>query len=194
MYKVLSIFFFADSVVYSIYQDRRQQQQQQQHHHHERHSFIDSSDNNSGLLLQQHQRQHDFESTIHTISTNNESNDHYKEYDDIEEDNESVDKTLFQRHQSDNVSLANSLFTAVDHLEISDDHASQEEDDEEDDDNSSTENTRHGYLPTQQYEQENHDSINSYMKQLNVQTSIVWEGNCQSSPPPPFFFYYPVSL
>lgn len=76
---------------------------------------------------------------------------------------------MFQRHQSDNVSITNSLFTAVDHLE--------------DDDNSSTENLRHGYLPTQQVDHiiENNESINTLVKKLNVQTSVVWQGKHTSS-------------
>lgn len=177
-------------IVYPIYlQDRCQQQQAQ---HHQRHSFIDSSassssvtavNNNSGQQHEYDASPHKVSSTHHTESESNTTLTNYDEYDDID-DNESVDKSLFQRHQSDNVSLANSLFTAVDHLEIEDDddqeerhgEEQEEEDDEEDDDDSSTENLRHGHLPTQPYHQD-HESINSYIKQLNVETSIVWEGN-----------------
>lgn len=138
--------------VYPIYQDRRH-----------RHSFIDSSGSDSRL--------HGFENSslsLHTISTSGPNDYEIHHYDDIEDD-ESIDKNVFQRHQSDNVSITNSLFTAVDHLE--------------DDDNSSTENLRHGYLPTQQVDHiiENNESINTLVKKLNVQTSVVWQGKHTSS-------------
>ncbi|KAI9255385.1 hypothetical protein EDC94DRAFT_617498 [Helicostylum pulchrum] len=141
--------------VYPMYQDRRQL--------HQRHSFIDSSGSGSDSRL------HGFENSslsLHTISTSdqNEDRNEYEvhNYDDIE-DTDSVDKHVFQR-QTDNVSISNSLFTAVDHLEVSDQ--------EEQDDASSTENLRHGYLPLQY---EDHEPIDTMINKLNVQTSIVWE-------------------
>lgn len=118
--------------------------------------FIDSSGSDSRL--------HGFENSslsLHTVSTSEPNDDEIHHYDDIEDD-EGVDKNAFQRHQSDNVSITNSLFTAVDHLE--------------DDDNSSTENLRHGYLPQIDTILENNKSINAQVKKLNVKTSIVWQG------------------
>lgn len=100
------------------------------------------------------------------MSTNGAyDDDEIHHYDDIE-DEESVEKNIFQRHQSDSVSLSNSLFTAADHLE------------EEEKDTSSTENERHEYLPTQHQDSINqqNESINALIKTLNVQTSIVWQG------------------
>ncbi|KAI7893188.1 uncharacterized protein EV154DRAFT_561645 [Mucor mucedo] len=108
-------------------------------------------------------RLHGFENSslsLHTVSTSEPNDDEIHHYDDIEDD-EGVDKNAFQRHQSDNVSITNSLFTAVDHLE--------------DDDNSSTENLRHGYLPQIDTILENNKSINAQVKKLNVKTSIVWQ-------------------
>lgn len=136
--------------VYPIYQDQRQRQ------------FIDSSGSDSRL--------HEFENSslsLHTVSTSGPNDYEIHHYDDIEDD-ESVDRNAFQRHQSDNVSITNSLFTAVDHLE--------------DDDNSSTENLHHGYLPQVDPVFENNESINTQVKKLNVQTSIVWQGKKLSSP------------
>ncbi|CAO3633591.1 unnamed protein product [Mucor hiemalis] len=112
--------------------------------------------------------------TSHSTSTNNRQLS-YDEYDDIEDD-ESVDKNLFQRHQSDNISITNSLFTAVDHLEVTDrDEDIDEEEEEIEDDNSSTENLRHGYLPQQNQHSCENESINSLLKNLNVQTEVVWD-------------------
>lgn len=37
------------------------------------------------------------------------------------------------------------------------------------------ENTRRGYLPLPQYD-EDHESIDTIIKKLNVKTSIIWEG------------------
>lgn len=114
--------------------------------------------------------------TSHSTSTNNRQLS-YDEYDDIEDD-ESVDKNLFQRHQSDNISITNSLFTAVDHLEVTDrdEDIDEEEEEEIEDDNSSTENLRHGYLPQQNQHSCENESINSLLKNLNVQTKVVWDG------------------
>lgn len=111
--------------------------------------------------------------SLHTVSTNGPNDYEVHHYDDIEDD-EGVDKNAFQRHQSDNVSITNSLFTAVDHLE--------------DDDDSSTENLRHGYLPQADPILENAESINTLVKKLNIQTSIVWKGKIYNIITPHFEF------
>lgn len=166
---------------HQLQQQHQQQAQEQNHHHHHHHSRANSIGS-----------AHDFESaasSLHTISTS----PHYLEYDDVDDDNESFDKSMFRnhhqqqqqqqqhRHQADNISIATSLFTAVEHLE----NDSEEEDDEEEehyDDNSSTENQRHGYLPSntafQEQEPQQQVSINDLMKKLDIQTSVEWEGTC----------------
>lgn len=151
-----------------MYQDRRQ-------HHQQRHSFVREGSDNSMIVTEPSSN-----TSPHSMSTHNNRQLSYDEYDDIEDD-ESVDKTLFQRHQSDNISITNSLFTAVDHLEVTDrdDDIEEEEEEEEEeieDDTSSTENLRHGYLPQQNQQSYENDSINSLLKELNVQTTVVWEG------------------
>lgn len=162
---------------HQLQQQHQQQTQEQSHHHHHHHSRTNSIGS-----------AHDFESaasSLHTISTS----PHYLEYDDVDDDNESIDKSMFRnhhqqqqqhRHQADNISIATSLFTAVEHLE----NDSEEEDEEEEhyDDNSSTENQRHGYLPSnttfQEKEPQQQVSINDLMKRLDIQTSVEWEGTC----------------
>lgn len=160
-------FFFFYQIVYPIYQDRRQ-------HHLQRHSFVREGSDTSMIVTEPSSN-----TSLHSISTNANRQLSYDEYDDIEDD-ESVDKSLFQRHQSDNISITNSLFTAVDHLEVADrdDDIEEEEEEEEEieDDTSSTENLRHGYLPQQNQQSYENDSINSLLKDLNVQTTVVWEG------------------
>lgn len=105
----------------------------------------------------------------------------------MDDDNESVDKSMFRnnnqqqhRRQADNISIATSLFTAVEHLE--DDSAEEDEEEEHYDDNSSTENQRHGYLPSstvfQEQELQQQVSINDLMKKLDIRTSVEWEGTC----------------
>jgi hypothetical protein len=107
---------------------------------------------------------------LHTLSTSPHHRRYEQDldhYDDIE-DNDSIDKSM-HRHQADNISIATSLFTAVDHMEP------QQEDE---DDSSSTENTRHGYLPTLQYDDLTKEakSVNALIKKLNIQSSVQWEG------------------
>ncbi|KAL9553962.1 hypothetical protein PS6_003683 [Mucor atramentarius] len=159
-------------------QHRYQQTQEQNHHYHHHHS----RSNSIGSA-------HDFESaasSLHTISTS----PHYLQYDDVEDDNESINKSMFRdqhqqhRHQADNISITTSLFTAVEHLE--NDLVDEDEEEEHYDDNSSTENQRHGYLPStttfqekaqqqQQQQQQQQVPINELMKKLDIQTTAEWE-------------------
>ncbi|KAK4519543.1 tRNA-His guanylyltransferase [Mucor velutinosus] len=155
---------------YQLQQQHHQQTQEQNHHPHHHHSRANSIGS-----------AHDFESaasSLHTMSTS----PHYLQYDDVDDDNESIDKSMFHnhnqqqqqqqhRHQADNISIATSLFTAVEHLE------NDSEEEEHYDDNSSTENQRHGHLPstTTFQEQKQQISINDLMKKLDIQTSVEWE-------------------
>lgn len=170
----------------SMYQERRSQlqQQQQQHMYKQHHHYVqvDSAIESSEI--------NDYESaasSLHTLSTSPHAHNRieyhhqYEEdkdldhYDDVE-DNDSIDKRItIHRYQPDNISIATSLFTAVDHMEQI---KIQEEDDE--DDSSSTKNTRHGYLPGQQYKvaspSKETESVNSLIKKLDIQPSVPWEG------------------
>ncbi|KAL9538235.1 hypothetical protein MBANPS3_011088 [Mucor bainieri] len=156
-------------------QQHQQAQAQEQNRHHDHHH---SRANSIGSA-------HDFESaasSLHTISTS----PHYLHYDDVDDDNESIDKSMFRnhnqqqqqqhRHQADNISIATSLFTAVEHLE---NDSEEDEEEEHYDDNSSTENQRHGYLPSstafQEQDQQQQASINDLMKKLDIRTSVEWE-------------------
>ncbi|CEP19385.1 hypothetical protein [Parasitella parasitica] len=130
-------------------------QEQKGHHHHTRSNSIGSA--------------HDFESaasSLHTVSTSPK----FLQYDDIDEDIESINRSMFRnqhnhRLQADNISIATSLFTAVEHLG----------NDSEEEDSSSTENQRHGYVTTTAANQTPQESVNEIMKKLDIQTSIQWE-------------------
>ncbi|KAI8637501.1 hypothetical protein BD408DRAFT_424459 [Parasitella parasitica] len=137
------------------FKKQQQQIQEQDGHHHTKANSIGSA--------------HDFESAAsspYTVSTSPK----YLQYDDIDEDIESINRSMFRnqhnhRHQADNISIATSLFTAVEHLG----------NDSEEEDSSSTENQRHGFVTTTVTNQESQDSVNEVMKKLDIQTSIQWD-------------------
>lgn len=166
----------------SVYQERRSQLQQQQRK--SKQQYYDRVD--SALETSEINDYESAASSLHTLSTSPHANnrieyiDQYEQdedldhYDDVE-DNDSVDKRItIHRYQPDNISIATSLFTAVDHME----QLQPQEDEYDEDDSSSTENTRHGYLPTQPpYEViDLTKQVNTMIKKLDIQSTVQWEG------------------